>query len=78
MYENYSFDFSAHRRPIAYASWGNTVELQSKVKLLPLVENAGGAYVLAPEISSNSVEFDIEFTINSELMKSRGFMALMT
>ena len=27
VYENYSFDFSAHRRPIAYSSYGNTVEL---------------------------------------------------
>ena len=27
VYENYSFDFSAHRRPIAYSSYGNTIEL---------------------------------------------------
>ena len=30
------------------------------------------------EVASKSVEFDIEFTINSDLNKSRGFMALMT
>ena len=29
-------------------------------------------------IGSKSVEFDIDFTINSELARSRGFMALMT
>jgi len=78
VYENYSFDFSAHRRPIAYASLGNTVELQSKLKLLPSVPNSGGAYVLNAEVESKSVEFDIEFTINSELAKSRGLMALFT
>lgn len=50
VFENYSFDFSGHRRPIAYESLGNTVELQSKVKLLPLVENAGGAYVLNADV----------------------------
>ena len=27
VYENYSFDFSGGKRPIAYSSIGNTVEL---------------------------------------------------
>lgn len=27
VYENYSFDFSAHERPIAYTNIGNTLEL---------------------------------------------------
>ena len=37
VYENYSFDFSAHERPIAYTNIGNTLELVSKVKVNPNV-----------------------------------------
>ena len=63
VYENYSFDFSGGKRPIAYSSIGNTVELQSKIKLNPAVANNGGAYILLKPIEVKEVEFDIEFTI---------------
>ena len=33
LYENYSFDYSAHKTPIAYSSYGNAIELTRKVKL---------------------------------------------
>jgi len=33
VYENYSFDYSAHKLPIAYTTYGNAVELNHKVKL---------------------------------------------
>ena len=77
-YDNYSFDFSAKRRPIAYQQMGNAVELQSKIKLNPAVPSAGGAYALMTKIVQKEVEFDIEFTIQSDLYKSRGFSALFT
>ena len=57
---------------------GNTVELQSKIKLNPSVPEAGGAYALMTKILQKEVEFDIEFTIQSDLYKSRGFTALFT
>ena len=77
-YDNYSFDFSAKKRPIAYQSMGNAVELQSKIKLNPKVAEAGGAYALMTKILQKEVEFDIEFTIQSELFRARGFTALFT
>ena len=32
-YENYSFDYSAAKMPLAYSTYGNAVELNHKVKL---------------------------------------------
>ena len=46
VYENYSFDFSAHKLPLAYTTYGNAVELNHKVKLNSNVTNRGGALVL--------------------------------
>ena len=45
MMENYSFDFSASSRPLAWIARGNAVELQSKVKLNPFVPGKWGGYV---------------------------------
>jgi hypothetical protein len=46
LYENYSFDYSAHKTPLAYSSYGNAIELTRKVKLSSKVMHKGGAYVL--------------------------------
>ena len=46
-YKLISFDYYAHEPPLAYRSFGNTVELGNKVKLTPPVEDRGGAYSLA-------------------------------
>ena len=46
LYENYSFDYSAHKTPIAYSSYGNAIKLTRKVKLSSKVMHKGGAYVL--------------------------------
>ena len=46
VYENYSFDYSAHKLPLAYTTYGNAVELNHKVKLNSNVTNRGGALVL--------------------------------
>ena len=39
VYENYSFDYSAHKLPLAYTTYGNAVELNHKVKLNSNVTN---------------------------------------
>lgn len=78
IYENYSFDFSAHTRPIAYRTLGNTLELNNKVKLNPAVPNRGGAYVFDKQITDKDFEIEMEFTLQSQINLSRGFMLLLT
>ena len=51
VYENYSFDYSAHKLPLAYTTYGNAVELNHKVKLNSIVANRGGAIVLQRPIA---------------------------
>ena len=77
-YVNYSFDFSAHTRPIAYVTHGNALELNNKVKVNPAVANRGGAYVFDSTISDKDFEIEVEFTIQSPLDQARGFMLLLT
>ena len=43
--ENYSFDYSSSVRPLSWLTRGNAVELNSKVKLNPAVEDRWGGYV---------------------------------
>ena len=77
-YENYSFDFSAHTRPIAYTTYGNTLELNNKVKLIPAVPSRGGAYIFDKKIEDKDFEIEMEFTMQSDLHESRGFMVFLT
>ena len=51
VYENYSFDYSAHKLPLAYTTYGTAVELNHKVKLNSNVTNRGGALVLSRPIA---------------------------
>ena len=78
VYENYSFDFSAHERPIAYTNIGNTLELVQKVKVNPNVHDRGGAYLLDTTIEEAEFEVQVEYTINGDLKVARGFMILLT
>ena len=78
VYENYSFDFSAHKRPIAYTTYGNALELNSKVKLNPAVDNRYGAYVFDGKLKDEVFEIEMEFTVASELNRSRGFMMILS
>ena len=77
-YENYSFDYSAHKVPIAYKSHFNAIELHSHVKLNSRVEGRGGGYTLDKEIIFENFEVDIDFTIESDTSKARGFEAIFT
>ena len=45
--ESYSFDYSAHKVPIAYKAYGTTIELVTKTKLIPQADGAEGAYFLS-------------------------------
>ena len=78
VYENYSFDFSAHKRPIAYTTYGNALELNSKVKLNPAVADRYGAYVFDGKLKDDVFEIELEFTVASELNSSRGFMVMLS
>ena len=77
-YENYSFDFSAHTRPIAYSTAGNALELLNKVKVNPAVADRAGAYIFDVKLSDKDFVVDVEFTIQSQLSSARGFMILLT
>jgi len=63
IYENYSFDFSAHTKPLAYTTIGNALELVNKVKVNPDVANRGGAYLFDSKIQDKEFEIELEFTI---------------
>eukprot|EP00347_Sterkiella_histriomuscorum_P022120 403331610 len=69
----YSFDYSAHQAPIAYYSYGGTVELLTKTILIPAVERITGAYILSKQLQTSQFEIDIEFVLKSELSESDGF-----
>ena len=56
VYENYSFDYSAHKLPLAYTTFGNAVELNHKVKLTSKIMNRGGALVLQKPIAMQEFE----------------------
>jgi len=77
-YDNYSFDFSAHTRPIAYTTYGNALELVNKVKLNPAVADRAGAYKFDTKLADKDFEVDLEFTVRSDLDSARGFMVLLT
>lgn len=78
VYENYSFNFSEHKRPIAYQTLGNALELNSKIKLNPRVANRGGAIVLDTPIRDKTFTAQLEFTMQSDLDQARGLMILLT
>ncbi len=78
IYENYSFDFSAHTKPLAYTTIGNAVELVNKVKVNVDVADRGGAYMLDTTIDDKEFEVELEFKIWNELEDARGFMVLLT
>lgn len=44
--ENYSFDFSQHHLPLAYNTYGASVQLLHKYKLIPDIKDRYGAIVL--------------------------------
>ena len=80
----FSSNCQAHGPLPSNTSWHSSESLgchfclKSKIKLNPAVANSGGAYVLNTDIQTREVEVDIEFTVQSELETSRGFMALFT
>jgi hypothetical protein len=73
IYDVYSFDYSAHKLPLYYQTYGNAVELSHKVKLNSEVNRKGGAYVLDAPITFPEIEVEVDFTINSDIDKARGF-----
>ena len=75
----YSFDFSAHQLPLAYNTYGSSVQLHSKYKLIPDVKNRYGAIVLNKYIQSDrKYEIDVEFQLKSPDVKSHGFAIFLT
>ena len=57
---------------------GNALEHNDKVKLNPAVRDRYGAYVFDSKITDENFEIELEFTIASDLNKSRGFMMMLT
>ena len=57
---------------------GNALELVNKVKVNPAVADRGGAYIFDSHIKDKEFEIEVEFTLQSELDKSRGFMIMLT
>ena len=87
--ENYSFDFSAHKLPVAFDTYGASVQLHSKYKLIPDVDRRNGAIVLNKVsvllsivvltnivqkiLADRKYEFDVEFKFQSDEDYSHGF-----
>ena len=76
--DNYSFDFSSGMRPLSWIARGNAVELMSKVKLNPSVEDKWGGYVFDGVFDQDKFEIEVEFVVNSELKDSRGLVAILS
>ena len=72
--ENYSFDFSKHHLPLAYDTYGASVQLLHKYKLIPDIKDRYGAIVLNKRLQSDrAVEVDVEFMFKSDENLSHGF-----
>ena len=71
--EPYTFDYSAHRNPLAYQTFVSAVELLHRTKLIPPVKNTLGAVFLKYDsqsneegwafkpLETNNLEIDVEF-----------------
>jgi hypothetical protein len=55
-YDNYSFDYSSGKLPLAYTTYGNAIELHHKLKLNSGIEERGGSLVLDRQISMEEFE----------------------
>ena len=51
--DNYSFDFSSDKLPIAYEYHGSSIQLHHKLKLIPDVKDRYGAITLKKQIMSD-------------------------
>ena len=76
LYENYSFDYSTHRFPLAYETYGNAVELSQYIKLNSKAKDKGGAVVLSEPITFGKFETQIEFSLASEQEDVFGFQVV--
>lgn len=56
VYDNFSFDYSAGKMPLAYTTYGNAIELNHRLKLNSVVKDRGGALILGPKIKMQSFE----------------------
>lgn len=64
----------AHKLPIAYQTYGASIQLHDKYVLLPDVAGRQGAIVMKQPIMSDlKFEIDVEFTMTSSADKSHGF-----
>jgi len=76
--ENYSFDFSAHKTPLAFDTYGAAVQLHNRYKLIPDIKDRQGAIVLNKRIMSDrKYEVDVEFTMKSDEMRSHGLAVML-
>jgi hypothetical protein len=65
--EHLSFDFTKHKLPIAYTTYGAAVQLHHKFNLLPDVPNRQGLIVMTQSIESDyKFEIDVEFLIETD------------
>lgn len=65
--ENYSFDFSQHHLPLAYDTYGASVQLLHKYKLIPDIKDRYGAIVL------NKVSLPIRVLVLAYLLTYSSF-----
>jgi hypothetical protein len=63
LYENYSFDYPAHKLPISYTPLECAIELHHHVKLNNKVPNKGGAYLLDKPLPWKDFEIDVSFNM---------------
>ena len=84
--EAFSFDYSAHKSPLAYQTFHQSVELLHRTKLIPASKSNYGAVFLKKasqdenqllQLETHNYEIDVEFVINSELEKSNGFAIML-
>ncbi len=71
--ENYSFDYLEGKTPLSYTTYGTSIELFSRMKLVPPVPDRSGAIMLSEPLRSSKFEILIDFSFQSEGKESDGF-----
>ena len=73
LYENYSFDYPAHKLPISYTPLECAIELHHHVKLNNKVPTKGGGYTLDKPLVWKDFEIDLNVNMKTGHDDFNGF-----
>lgn len=74
MLKMFSFDFKSQSNPKNFHTYGASIRLRNKIKLIPAVANRFGAFFANQEYKSSGFDIDFVFKFNSPSRTSDGFV----